>query len=65
MKTMFPGTYRTANYLKAGETKVCAVCGASLPVGAFSRDSRVKSGVRSACGPCAAERRSAYRRASR
>lgn len=59
--TMFPGTYRTPDYLMQGETKTCAKCGCRLPVGHFARDARVKSGVRGSCRACSARYRSQRR----
>lgn len=63
--TMFLGTYLTPKYLLKGDTKVCAKCGQTLPVGHFARDARVKSGVRGSCRACSARYRSQRRAVSR
>ena len=62
--TMFLGTWRMADYLKVSPMKTCAKCGQTLPVGCFSRDKRVKAGVRGSCRACSARYRSHRRSVS-
>ena len=63
--TLFLGTWRMADYLKESPMKTCAKCRQTLPVGCFSRDRRVKSGVRGSCRVCSARYRGDRRRVTK